>query len=151
MPAAPFQGEKIFLTRNSEASFPSPKGWGERSAATLNVETLVSHFCCPHPPAFLHQPRDITRPATSLSLLLLCLPQQEVKLQCQLSHIKLPVNWVMLQGPYTVICTKEIYAKCYANSGRRYICCICLSASKKEELLHLDDAAAKATPQRQMG
>jgi len=57
----------------------------------------------------------------------------------------------MLQGPFTVICPEEIYAKCFANLGRRYIRCICPSASKQEELLRLDDAAAKVTPQRQMG
>lgn len=120
-------------------------------------------ICChPHPECghfglplffapFLHQHRDITRPATSWPLSLLCLPQQQVKLQCQLSHTKLPVNWVMLQGPFTVICPKEIYAKCSANLGSRHIYCICLSASKQEELLHLDDIAAEATPQRQMG
>lgn len=147
--AAPSQGVKMFLTRNLEASFTSPKGWGGKSAAILilNVDNLVSHFFLPH----FYINTDITRPATSWPLSLLCLPHQQVKLQCQLSHTKLPVNWVMLQGPFTVICPKEIYAKCSANLGSRHICCICLSASKQEELLHLDDIAAKATPQRQMG
>lgn len=80
---------------------------------------------------FLHQPRDVTRPAASWPLSLLCLPQQQVKPLCQLSHTKLPVNRVMLQGTFPVICPKEIYAKCSANLSRRCVCCICLQASKR--------------------
>lgn len=102
-------------------------------------------------PPFLHHPRDVTGPENSWPFYLLCLPQQQVKLQCQLSRTTLPVNWVMLQVPFPVIRPKEIYADWSANLSRRHIFCICLSASKQAELLHLDDAAAKVTPQRQMG
>lgn len=54
-----------------------------------------------------------------------------MKFQCRLSHTKLPVSWVLLQGPFTGMCPKEIYAKISANTGRRQIGCTCLSASKR--------------------
>lgn len=90
------------------------------------------HFVVPLSfPPFLHQPRGITKPAASLLLSLLCPPEQQVKSLCHQSHTELPVSWVMLQGPFTVMCPKEIYAKISANISRRQIGCICLSASKR--------------------
>lgn len=44
--AALSQSVEMFLTGNSEASFTSPKGWGERSAATHLRTPQMWAFCC---------------------------------------------------------------------------------------------------------
>lgn len=57
-------------------------------------------------------------------------PQQQVGAPCQFSCTNMPVSWVRLQGPLTLMCPEVIYAKRSANLGRRYTRCICLTASK---------------------
>lgn len=122
VPHQEFRGTILPLQRDGvqdllPPTHPSPK-----------CEHFVVPLSFPH---FLHQHRGTTETAASQLLSLLCPPEQQVKSQCYLSHTKLPVSWVMLQGPFTEMCQKEIYAKISANIGRRQIGCICLSASKR--------------------
>lgn len=104
---SPFTRRENVSHQEFRSIFLPLKRDGVKDLPPIHPPPKCEHFVVPLSfSPFLHQPRGITKPAASWLLSLLCLPEQQMKSQCHLSHTELPVSWVMLQGPFAVMCPK---------------------------------------------